>query len=205
MEGRWQRMAPAERRAALLDAATELAAGGDLASLSVADIAAAAGVSEGLLYRYFASKDALILAVVRRAADALLADLEEAAGRPGSVMERLMAGLDAYLDHVQADPTGWQALLAAVAGEPAAIRADLERRSAQMVFEALQIDHPSQAMQLLMSGWTAMERAACLHWLTQPEIDRTTLQTLLLGAFASGLTSLAETDPDARQALTLIA
>jgi AcrR family transcriptional regulator len=49
------------------DVAVELAAGGDLSAVSVQDIAARAGVSEGLLYHYFPNKDALLLAAVRRA------------------------------------------------------------------------------------------------------------------------------------------
>jgi DNA-binding transcriptional regulator YbjK len=55
-------MSSTERREQLLDAAVELAAGGDLSALSVRDIAAHAGISEGLLFHYFPTKDALLLA-----------------------------------------------------------------------------------------------------------------------------------------------
>ncbi len=199
MDGR-RRLAPQERRAQLLDAATRLAAGADLQGLSVADIAAAAGVSEGLLYRYFPSKDALLLAVVQRAADALTADLEHAAAQPGGPVELLSAGLGAYLDHVQRDPTGWRALLAAVAGEPAAVWQELERRSTQLVLDALDVE-PSPALLLLLSSWTAMERAACLSWLERPGTRRADVEDLLLTTFLGGLTALAARDEQARRAL----
>ena len=106
-----RRLTPERRRAHLLDAAAELAAGRDLATLSVEEIAAHAGVSEGLLYHYFPTKQALLVAAVRRAADAMLAALDAVPTGPPS--DALSRGLSAYLDHVQADPTGWRALLQA--------------------------------------------------------------------------------------------
>ena len=78
-----RRLRPDARREQLLDAALTLAAGRDLALLSVREIASAAGVSEGLLYHYFPNKDALVLAAVQRAADAMTSALDSAAVEPG--------------------------------------------------------------------------------------------------------------------------
>jgi AcrR family transcriptional regulator len=73
-----RRLAPERRTEQLLDAALTLAAGGDLAALSVEDIAREAGVSVGLLYHYFPTKQALVTAAVRRAAAAFVDDLRAA-------------------------------------------------------------------------------------------------------------------------------
>lgn len=88
---RARRLAPDERRAALLEAATELfiAQG---SSFTTADLAAAAGVSEGTIFRYFPDKASLIAATREGALalETLLPALAEAAELP-TVEERLVA------------------------------------------------------------------------------------------------------------------
>ncbi len=80
---RARRLAPEQRRAALLDAATELfSAQGP--NFTTADLASAAGVSEGTIFRYFTDKPTL-LAECRRCAmglDELLPRIREAATLP---------------------------------------------------------------------------------------------------------------------------
>ena len=75
----WERR-PAERRAELLDAAEHLFAGRGVADVTVADIAAAAGVSKGSFYGYFASKEELVAALNERFGNELFAVLDEALG-----------------------------------------------------------------------------------------------------------------------------
>src|SRR5579885_2280669 len=84
----------AEGAAAILHAATALFAREGYEPVSVADIAAAAGVSKANVFYHFASKEALYLAVMRQASDehaeyaeALLAERESCAGR----LRRLMS------------------------------------------------------------------------------------------------------------------
>ncbi|HEX4252575.1 MAG TPA: TetR/AcrR family transcriptional regulator [Pseudonocardia sp.] len=198
-----RRLSPAARRAHLLDTAVRLAAGGDLLAVSVADIAAAADVSEGLLYHYFPSKQALLEAAVQRAADQLLADLTTAvlapaAGSDPSPLGRLSAALDAYLDRVQADPTGWRALLAATSGEPARIAAELDAATVGLLCHALGVDKPGPGLRLLQAGWLALERAACLSWLDNPALGRDAVRELLLAVFGSSLAALAPHDEQLR-------
>ena len=203
-----RRLPPAARRTHLLDTAVRLAAGGDLLAVSVADIAEAAGVSEGLLYHYFPSKQALLEAAVQRAADRLLADLTAAIDgpdAPGPPMAQLAAALEAYLDHVQADPTGWRALLAATSGEPARIAESLDAATTALACRALGIDEPSPALLLLLTAWSATERATCLAWLGSPELPRAAVRDLLLTAFGTALTSMAPHDPQVAQVLARLA
>lgn len=194
-----RRLDPARRREQLLDAAVQLAAGRDLALLSVQEIAAHAGVSEGLLYHYFPTKDALLAAAVQRAADALTAALDGAA--QGTPMASLTAGLAAFLDHVQADPTGWHAVLQARTGALADIGAAVEEHGRRLTLGFLGVEHASPVLQAALDGWTALERAVCLTWLRHPEIGRSAVEDLLMSSFLAALESAARHDPQARDAL----
>ena len=194
-----RRLTPQRRRAHLLDAAAELAAGRDLATLSVEEIAAHAGVSEGLLYHYFPTKQALLVAAVRRAADAMLAALD--AVPPGPPSTALSAGLAAYLDHVQADPTGWRALLQARTGELAAVAATVDERTRALLLAALGVAEPSPAFTLALDAWLAFEKQACLAWLDRPELSRTAIEDLLGSTFDRTLEATARHDEQTREVL----
>lgn len=194
-----RRLAPAARREQLLEAAVELAAGRDLTLLSVQDIAAHAGVSEGLLYHYFPTKDALLAAAVQRAADALTMALDGAA--QGSPLVALSAGLGAFLDHVQADPTGWRAVLQARSGALADIGAAVEAHGLRLTLDALGVADPSPVLQAALAGWAALERAACLTWLGHPDMPRAAVEDLLLSSFLASIDAAARHDALARSVL----
>lgn len=197
-----RRLSPALRREQLLDSAIALAAGGDIAAISVEEVAAHAGVSEGLLYHYFSTKQALVVAAVRRAADAFIDDLRAAA--VGSPLERLTAGLGAYLDHVQAQPTGWRALLHANTADLAEIGAEVEQESLRLALEALGIAEPTSVLLVTLTGWAQLERSICLGWLEHPEVERAAIEDLLASTFIAALTSAGRYDPAAEAALARI-
>jgi len=202
MAGPRRRLSPELRREQLLDAALALAAGGDIAAISVGEVAAHAGVSEGLLYHYFPTKQALVAAAVRRAADAFIDDLRAAAAGPP--LERLTAGLGAYLDHVQAQPTGWRAILHANTADLAEIGDDVERESLRLALDALGIAEPSAVLLVTLTGWAQLERSICLGWLEHPDVERATIEDLLTSTFLAALTSAGRYDPAAHAALTRI-
>ena len=74
------RLAPDERRSQLLDLGVRLLATRSLDQLSIDLLAEEAGISRGLLYHYFGNKHAFHEAVVRRAADDLIAQTAPPAG-----------------------------------------------------------------------------------------------------------------------------
>jgi AcrR family transcriptional regulator len=193
-------MTPERRRAHLLDAAAELAAGRGLAALSVEEIAAHAGVSEGLLYHYFPTKQALLVAAVRRAADAMRAALDVAAH--GAPLESLTAGLAAYLDHVQADPTGWRALLQARTGDLAEIAADVDEHSRRLLLLQIGVAQPSPVLSTVLDGWTALERQVCLGWLERPTVARAAVEDLLVSTFLQAMEAGARHDEQMREVVT---
>ncbi len=89
-----------ETRARLIEAALTLFARNGVSSTPIKDIAREAGVAQGLLYHYFASKDDLLWGVLE--ADTFLPHLEEvfggSEGRPaGEVLTEVALRFDAFL------------------------------------------------------------------------------------------------------------
>lgn len=60
------RLARADRRDSLVDAAAEIVASGDVEAVSIENVAERAGVSRPLVYKHFANRDELLAAVYRR-------------------------------------------------------------------------------------------------------------------------------------------
>jgi AcrR family transcriptional regulator len=196
----YERLSPALRRERLLDAALQLAAGRDLSVLSVRDIARHAGVSEGLLYHYFPTKDALLEAAIQRAADALTEALDRVAQGPPSAA--LAAGLEALLDHIERDPTGWRAILQASTGSVAEIGASVEEHSRRLTLKLLDIETASPLLQAALDGWAALERECCLAWLSSDDISRAALEDVLFRTFFAAVEAVAEHDAQAGAVLS---
>lgn len=78
-----------ERRMHILLASAKVFARKGLAATRITDVAAAAGMSHGLVYHYFASKDDLFLALVEWASSGSLGAIKRAAAAPGGALERL--------------------------------------------------------------------------------------------------------------------
>jgi AcrR family transcriptional regulator len=87
------RMRRPERRAAIIDGAATAFARGGFAATSMAEIAAAAGVSHLIVYRHFDSKETLYEAVLERALELLTAAVadEGAIGSHGPTPAALLA------------------------------------------------------------------------------------------------------------------
>src|SRR3954464_11230612 len=94
------RLTPDQRRGQLLDLGVRLLATRSLDELSIDVLAEEAGISRGLLYHYFGGKHAFREAVVRRAADELIA--QTAPPADGDPLERLQVSLAAYVEYVLA-------------------------------------------------------------------------------------------------------
>jgi AcrR family transcriptional regulator len=108
-----RRLGRAERREAILVAATRAFATGGFGGTSIADISAAAGVSHLIIYRHFDSKEALYGEVLERAIERLTARVRA----PGAV-DRLGPTVDALLALARADEPGFRVLWRYAAREP---------------------------------------------------------------------------------------
>jgi len=93
----------AERQEEILDAASRLLLRDGVAALTMATLADAVGVTSGALFRHFASRDAILLALAERMAARLRADL--AAPVAGDAPTRLRAFIAARLGTVSRAPT----------------------------------------------------------------------------------------------------
>ena len=106
----------AQRRDALretvLAAAEARVLASGLAELGVREIARDAGCSLGMVYKLFASHDALVLAVNARTLAALGGAVAAALRDTGDPGEALCAMADAYLDYATANTPRWDALFA---------------------------------------------------------------------------------------------
>ncbi|HYG57186.1 MAG TPA: TetR/AcrR family transcriptional regulator [Symbiobacteriaceae bacterium] len=78
-----------ERREQILQAALGVFARKGLMAAKIGDIAAAAGLSHGLVYHYFASKDEVFTALVDRALEGTIAVVQAALQQPGTPWEQL--------------------------------------------------------------------------------------------------------------------
>lgn len=90
-----QHAVPPDARTRVLDAAETLVRGFGVASLTLEAAARAAGVSKGGLLYHFASKEALLVALMSRIAAAIEADFRAAVARqpagPGQVARAMLA------------------------------------------------------------------------------------------------------------------
>ena len=69
-------------------------------AMTMEEIAAAAGVAKGTLYLYFQSKDDLILALITRAGENIIRDVEASLKAPGTPPERLIRMVTVLLEYL---------------------------------------------------------------------------------------------------------
>lgn len=101
-----RRLAAAERRRLIEDAATHLFAERGYVATTIDDIVASVGVTKPMLYRHFESKQNLVMTLLERHRDELAAvaldALLESADR--AFVERLDAMLEAWFGYVETHP-----------------------------------------------------------------------------------------------------
>jgi AcrR family transcriptional regulator len=90
------RMAPPERREAIVDAALAVALRKGLGATTVRDVAAEMGTSSGLIHHYFDSMDDVLATAFDRAASEDLAEVELAMEREATAVGKVRAFFDTY-------------------------------------------------------------------------------------------------------------
>jgi AcrR family transcriptional regulator len=98
------RLPTEERQTGIVAAALRLAREASPALITTSDIAAAVGVTQGALFKHFATKDGIWLAAMGWVAAQLLAALETAAREAASPLEALGAMFEAHIAFVVAHP-----------------------------------------------------------------------------------------------------
>jgi AcrR family transcriptional regulator len=173
-------MTPDDRRGQLLDLGVRLLSTRSVEELSIDVLAEEAGISRGLLYHYFGNKQEFHRAVVRKAADDLIA--VTAPPQAGEPLERLGRSLEAYVDYVVANHAGYTSLVRAAAGGDEALREIYEEARGVLtarIFEASDGEggrlldvfgvEDTPAARMMVRGWSAMAEDVVLAWVRDPQ------------------------------------
>jgi AcrR family transcriptional regulator len=117
-----RRLPRAVREQQLIDAAVSVFSRGDYRTVSVDEIAAAAGTSKPTVYHYLGSKEGIFVACVRREMERLVEAVRTAVHDPGAPEDDdpLRRGMQAFFTFVVDNRESWTVLYrrAAVQGEP---------------------------------------------------------------------------------------
>ena len=186
----------AARRTELLDAADRvITTAGPAASMRT--IAAAAGITKPILYRYFGDKGGLYQALAERHLEPLVASVRAAltAARPD---DRVRATIDAYIRFIEDNPQIYRFLLhralpeqpeAAAAVSAAIHRLGLEVAAALRSEFALQ-GSTGAALEGLAHGIVGMVHAAGDWWIADRPLPREELVEHLTTLLSRGLPAL---------------
>ncbi|MDP9117778.1 MAG: TetR/AcrR family transcriptional regulator [Actinomycetota bacterium] len=199
------RLSPEARRAQLIELGVQMLATRTLDELSVEDIAAQAGISRGLLFHYFASKQEFHLEVARAAAAELLRRTEPDQSKPP--LDALYGSLHAFIDYVEENPDNYKSLVRGAASGDAEMRAisdDTRSRLASRVVDV--VAEMGLAMgpraELAVHGWVAFVEECVIRWIDLRPFDRDTLQDLLAKSLPA--VTLASTDEEVGSLVSIL-
>ena len=191
------RMSTDARREQLLAAGAELLGRRPYDEVSIEEIAAAAGVSKGLLYHYFPTKQDFVLAALERGQRELGELTAPDPDLPPA--EQLGASIDRFLDFVEEHEVAYTAIFRSRGGDDPAIQEALEsgrRERLDALIESLAAWEgapiPIERTPLLetaVQGWIFFVEGAVLRWLEHDDVGRAELRELLqqtlIGALAA--------------------
>lgn len=187
-------------------AALELFSTRDAEDVSIDDVASAAGASRALVYHYFGGKQELYVAALKSAADQLESRLRpQGGGRP---LDELASGLGRYFDFVEEHAAGFAALLrggpANRAGEVGEIVDGVRQRLFRLIQRQMRVERPSPVLRTTLRSWIASVETAGLDWLEHRDIERPTLEKMLVDQMVSLLRVAAGYDPEVNRLLDLL-
>ncbi|MEO3873797.1 TetR/AcrR family transcriptional regulator [Nonomuraea sp. B12E4] len=193
-----RRLSVDRRREELMAAALELFSTRDAEDVSIDDVASAAGASRALVYHYFGGKQELYVAALRSAADQLESRLRPHEG--GRPLDELASGLRRYFDFVEEHAAGFAALLrggpANRAGEVGEIVDGVRRRLFRLILRQMRVEEPSPVLRTTLRSWIASVETAGLDWLEHHDVERPTLEKMLVDHMVALLGVAATYDPD---------
>lgn len=182
-----RRLSTGARREQLLASGARLLSERPYDEVSIEQIAAAAGVSKGLLYHYFPTKKDFILAAITRGQRELAELTDPDLSLPP--LERLGASLDRFLDFVEKHEVAYTAIFRNRGGDDpeiqAALNAGRQQRMDSVIeslasWEAAPVAiERSPALETAVQGWFFFVEGAVLRWLERNDLKRAELRELL--------------------------
>lgn len=184
------------RRLQLLEFGKHFFANHAYHNVSLDEVAAAAGVSKGLLFHYFKSKRAFYVETIR----AMSLQLRRVT-RPDPTLSpgaRMRAALDAHLRYAKEDGPMYVVVTCSGTGVEPEVEAILEEhRDAVMgyLLENLGISKAPPLLTLALRAWMVLVDGVCLNWITSPSLERDDVRELLIAAFRALLECTVRLEP----------
>jgi AcrR family transcriptional regulator len=176
-----------ERRAQLLAMGRAAFSTHSYDEVSIDDLAKKAKLSKGLFYYYFPTKRDLYIAGLEETAQELVTKLVGAVAHDLPPRERATISVDAYLDHVASQGSGFVALMRGGIGSDPEVSTVLEKVRASIVDEFLSGAPISAVLRsrplsrIAIRGWIGMVEAVSIEWLAnKDQLDRSAVRDLLV-------------------------
>lgn len=185
-----------ERRAQLLALARKAFSDRSYDDVSIDDIARELKISKGLLYHYFPTKRDLYVAGLREIAEELV---QRCTNIPsdGPPIERVRAGIEAYLDHISQHSRAYVSLMRGGIGSDPEVAAVVEGVRKRLTDNFLE-QTPFAAMlakdvrfQTAVRGWIGFVEGATIDWCANPRLSREELRELLTSILFAIITAVA--------------
>jgi AcrR family transcriptional regulator len=161
------RLSPEARRAQLIELGVEMLATRTLDEVSVELIAQKAGISRGLLFHYFASKQEFHVEVARAAAGEMIRRTEPDLTQPP--VESLRSALDAFMSYVEENPDNYTSLVRGAASGDTEMRAIFDATRATMAQRIIGVVDQlgftlGERASLAVHGWVAYVEECVVRW-----------------------------------------
>lgn len=198
---RRRRMSPARRRRQIVDAAGVIFETRDPLEVTFEEVAETAGVSRGLVYRYFGDKGGLVAAVYLRSSQRFDAAIESALDGAVDPHDRLTGMVRTYFRLAEANAGAFRRFASLASVHHPKVEAAREQRLRRI---AARWGDTEEAAVVARAVVTMLESTA-LDWLDRhwPDLDRTAemVATLLWGGVSTFSQAGTVTVPGPRGAL----
>jgi AcrR family transcriptional regulator len=172
-----KRLAVAERRALIVEAAGRLFGERGYEGTRVDDVAAAAGVTKPIVYRHFDDKRALYLSLLERHREDL-SSFADAIPAEGDLEQRLRGVLEIWIDYVETHWYAWRMLFRDTGGgeEVMAYRLDVHARARAVLVEIIRSlagrAIPRNELEPLAELMSMGMGSLVLWWIENPGLSR---------------------------------
>jgi AcrR family transcriptional regulator len=175
-----------ERRAQLLALGRAAFAASPYDEVSIDDLAKKAKLSKGLFYYYFPTKRDLYIAGLTETSQELVDKLVTNVQKETAPRERALAGVEAYLNHVESQGGAFVALMRGGIGSDPEVTAVLEKVRLGILDEFLTGNPISGFLRarplsrIAIRSWIGMVEAASIEWLATKDVTKTEVRDLLV-------------------------
>ncbi len=193
-----RRLSSASRRELLLVAALEEFGRRGFHLTQMEHVAAAAGVSKGLLYQHFPSKEELFTAVCTAIVDDFTARFAAAVDEAETPVDRVRAAVRVILDYVTERPAAWSVVLGHLDNpELGVVRERLGSSIAEVMLrrgddDPRRLAAKRRAVPLLVPQITGALFGLVAWWLEHPDTPRTRVESAAVDFIWLGLERLRD-------------